>query len=67
MNAQHINWLKFTIKLSAKIIKDAIEPLTLYTLENVFVIDDSVFERNRSKKVELLTKVFDNAKIRYIF
>ncbi len=52
LNAVCINWLKFTTKLSAKIIEDAIEPLTSETRKNVLIIDDSVFERNRSKKVE---------------
>ena len=31
------------------------------------IIDDSMFERNRSKKVELLAKVFDHAKHAYKF
>ena len=34
---------------------------------NVLIIDDSMFERNRSKKVELLAKVFDHAKHKYRF
>lgn len=34
---------------------------------NVLIIDDSMFERNRSKKVELLAKVFDHAKHAYKF
>lgn len=67
LNFGCINWLKFTTKLSAKIIEDAIDPLTSEQRGNVLIIDDSVFERNRSKKVELLTKVFDHAKKRYIF
>ena len=32
---------------------------------NVLIIDDSMFERNRSKKVELLAKVYDHAKHTY--
>lgn len=32
---------------------------------NAFVIDDTVFERNGSKKVELLAKVYDHARHRY--
>lgn len=67
LNSVHINWLKFTTGLSAKIIKDAIDPLTSDQREDVLIIDDSVFERNRSKKVELLAKVFDHAKHKYIF
>ena len=34
---------------------------------NVLIIDDSMFERNRSKKVELLAKVYDHAKHKYRF
>ena len=34
---------------------------------SVLIIDDSMFERNRSKKVELLAKVFDHAKHAYKF
>lgn len=67
LNSARINWLKFTTRLSAKIIEDAIAPLTSEQRENVLIIDDSVFERSRSKKVELLTKVFDHAKRKYTF
>ena len=65
LNSARINWLRFTTRLSAKIIEDAIAPLTSEQRENVLIIDYSVFERNRSKKVELLTKVFDHAKGNY--
>ena len=34
---------------------------------NVLIIDDSMFERNRSKNVELLAKVYDHAKHKYRF
>ncbi|MBE6844064.1 MAG: transposase [Ruminococcus sp.] len=67
LNSARINWLKFTTRLSAKIIEEAIEPLTSEQRKNVLIIDDSVFERNRSKKVELLTKVFDHAKRKYFY
>ena len=65
LNSAHINWLKFTTRLSSKIIEDAISPLTSEQRENVLIIDDSFFERNCSKKVELLTKVFDHANIEF--
>lgn len=60
-NAAHINWLRFTTLLSAKIIKETIQPLTSKEREDVFIVDDSVFERSRSKKVELLAWIFDHA------
>lgn len=65
MKMSHINWLRFTTLLASIIIKDAIEPLTSEERINVLIIDDSLVERNRSKKVELLTKIFDHAKKSY--
>lgn len=62
-----INWLLFTTILSARIIKDAIVPLGSEDRANILIIDDSMFERNRSKKVELLAKVYDHAKHAYRF
>lgn len=64
-NATHINWMRFTTLLSAKIIGTTLEPLTNEKRRNAFVIDDTVFERNGSKKVELLAKVYDHARHRY--
>lgn len=65
MKTVHINWIRFTTFLSARIIQDAIVPLNNQNRVNVFIVDDSMFERNRSKKVELLTKVYDHAKHSY--
>lgn len=65
-NSIHINWMRFTTLLSASVIRNAIEPLTDENRRSAFIIDDSIFERNRSKKVELLAKVFDHAHHLYI-
>lgn len=67
MKMLQINWLRFTTILSSRIIKDAIVPLDSEERVNVLIIDDSMFERNRSKKVELLAKVYDHAKHCYKF
>ena len=67
MKMIQINWIRFTTILSARIIKDAIIPLDSEDRANVLIIDDSMFERNRSKKVELLAKVYDHAKHAYRF
>ena len=67
MKMVQINWIRFTTILSSKIIKDAILPLDSEERANVLIIDDSMFERKRSKKVELLTKVYDHAKHKYCF
>lgn len=65
MKMSHINWVRFTTLLATVISKEAIEPLTSDERMNVLIIDDSLIERNRSKKVELLTKVFDHARKSY--
>lgn len=67
MKMIQINWIRFTTVLSSRIIKEAILPLNSEERANVLIIDDSMFERNRSKKVELLTKVYDHAKHAYKF
>jgi len=67
MRSTQINWIRFTTILASRIIKDAVVPLNDAYRENVFCIDDSMFERNRSKKVELLAKTYDHAKHAYKF
>ena len=67
MNMLQINWIRFTTILSSRIIRNAIAPLDSADRANVLIIDDSMFERNRSKKVELLAKAYDHAKRCYKF
>ena len=67
MKMVQINWIRFTTILAARIIKNAIVPLDSEERVNVLTIDDSMFERCRSKKVELLAKVYDHAKHAYKF
>ena len=67
MKMIQINWIHFTTLLASRIIKDAIVPLNSKDRSNVLIIDDSMFERNRSKKVELLAKAYDHANHRYRF
>lgn len=65
MKMIQINWIRFTTLLASRIIKDAIVPLDSKDRANVLIIDDSMFDRNSSKKVELLAKVYDHANHRY--
>lgn len=67
MKMLSVNWIRFTTILSSRIIQGAIVPLNSENRANVLIIDDSMFERNRSKKVELLAKVYDHAKHAYKF
>ena len=56
MKMIQINWIRFTTLLSARIIKEAIVPLNSENRVNVLIIDDSLFECNCSKKLNLLLK-----------
>ena len=67
MNSCHTNWRKFTRLLGRNIIKETIEPLTSDERKNVLVIDDSLYSRSRSKKVELLARVFDHVNHSYTY
>lgn len=67
MKMIQINWIRFTTLLTCRIIKNAIVPLDSKERANVLIIDDSMFERNCSKKVKLLAKAYDHANHRYRF
>jgi hypothetical protein len=54
------NWRKFLILLSAFLIKTKLLPLTSNDRERVLILDDSTYDRNRSKAVELLARVHDH-------
>ena len=41
------------------------KPLTDEKRKDVFIVDDSLFDRSRSKKVELLARVFDHCSMKY--
>jgi hypothetical protein len=62
LNSQQINWLRFTSLLSSKIVNDLISKATNDDRVNVFIVDDTLYERDRSKKVELLSWVHDHAR-----
>ena len=64
-NSTHIDWKRFTTLLASRIICDTIGPLTSENRRNAFIVDDSIYERKGSKKVELLAKVYDHASHRY--
>lgn len=50
MKMVQINWMRFTTILASRIINNAILPLDSEDRANVLIIDDSMFERNRSKR-----------------
>lgn len=66
LNSCAIHWRKFTLLLGTAIIQKAVAPLTNEERRNVLIIDDSLFSRNRSRKVELLARVYDHVSGTYV-
>jgi len=60
LNHTKFNWRRFLLSLSAATISK-VSRLTKRDRPKVLIFDDSAFERNRSKKVELLARCFDHA------
>ena len=65
LNSAKTNWLRFTTLLSTRIINEFMKPLTDESRKDVFIIDDSLFDRSRSCKTELLAKVFEHCSMKY--
>jgi len=65
LNQPSFAWRRFLQTLSLQIVR-YFESLISSKRVRVFIIDDSVLSRNRSKKAELLARVFDHAAGRYI-
>ena len=66
LNSTTANWRKFLHLLSAAVIREQIQPLTSAKTPKVFIVDDSLYDRNRSKKVELLSRVHDHNANRFM-
>ena len=66
LNNCSYNWRKFLLLLSSQIIQNRIVPLTDEKRVNVFIIEDSLFSRSRSKAVELLARVYDHVEHKYV-
>lgn len=60
LNHSGYAWRRFLLSLSGNTIA-RIEPLTSVSREKAFIFDDSMFERNRSKAVEMLARFKDHA------
>ena len=59
MKIVQINWMRFSTILATRIINNAILPLDSEDRANVLIIDDSMFERNRSKIIRIYGKRCD--------
>ena len=65
LNSSTYNWRRFTILISSRIyliIKSFLDDSS----EEVLIFDDSTYDRSRSKKVELLSRVFDHTTHKYL-
>lgn len=60
LNQATFNWRRFLLALSASTIQK-VKPLTNEKRPKVWIVDDSAYDRNRSKKVELLARCFDTS------
>ena len=65
LNSVHTNWRRFLLLLSSRVIRQEIEPLTDAANMKVLIADDTLYRRNRSKYVELLSRVFDHNDKKY--
>ena len=65
LNSVHTNWRRLLLLLSSRVIRDELEPLTGADNMKVLIADDTLYRRNRSKHVELLSRVFDHTDKRY--
>lgn len=59
LNETSYNWKSFLLLLAAK-VTSAFDELTRPERVKVLILDDSIIQRNRSKNVELLAKVYDH-------
>ncbi len=65
LNSPTYNWRRFTLLLGSQIyfiIKNFLDDSS----EEVLIFDDTTYDRSRSKKVELLSRVFDHTTHKYI-
>lgn len=65
LNSSNFNWSRLLLLLVTMIIA-RINSLTSDDRANVLIVDDSLYDRSRSKKVELLSKVFDHTTHKFV-
>jgi hypothetical protein len=65
LNSTTANWRRFLLLLGKRIAQQIL-PLTAEETRKVLIADDTFYDRNRSKKVELLARVHDHSTKRYL-
>jgi hypothetical protein len=66
LNSVTANWRRFLLLLSTRVIVQKLLPLTDETTTKVLIADDTLYSRDRSKRVELLARVHDHNTGRYM-
>lgn len=66
LSAHRHNWRRLMGFLSQMVIRGFLEPLTETGREKVLILDTTIYDRSRSCKVELLSKVYDHCAKRYL-
>jgi hypothetical protein len=65
LKGQTYNWRRLLLSLGARLFQ-VINLLTSEERESVLIIDDSPYDRSRSKRVELLSSVWDHSTNRFL-
>jgi len=65
LNSVHTHWRRFLLLLSSRLIREELRQLTGAGNMKVLIADDTLYRRNRSRQVELLSRVFDHTDHRY--
>lgn len=60
LNSTYVNWSAFLLNLAVSVITSRISALTSTDRVNAIIVDDTLYSRSRSKKVELLANVHDH-------
>ena len=65
LNSKAYNWGKLLYAVAVNLISFLL-PLTSEQRENVLIVDDTLYSRSRSKKVDMLSRVFDHNTNKYV-
>ncbi len=62
LNSVTANWRRFLLLLSTRVIVQRLLPQTDEATTKVLIADDTLYRRDRSKRVELLARVHDHVR-----
>lgn len=65
LNSATANWRRFLLLLGTRVIVQKLLPLTAEATKKVLIVDDTLYRRDRSKRVELLARIHDHNTGRY--